>query len=204
MDRCDPSPPRPFETQPLLDDPQNSALTAVIEPVCAAHGVELVDVSVSREPGGAVLRVLIDRERPELAGDEGAPPQPGSGVSLSDCQAVSRDLSVALDVNEAVAPKIRYRLEVSSPGLDRPLTRRRDFERFAGHEVRVQTRAPLAEDKSPEGAGARRKFQGVLRGLEGEEVRVEDGSASFRIPLAAIARAHLVYRFAPKAQGKHR
>ncbi len=196
----------------MLDDPQNSALTAVIEPVCAAHGVELVDVSVSREPGGAVLRVLIDRERPELVGEGDVPPAPGSGVSLSDCQAVSRDLSVALDVNEAVAPKIRYRLEISSPGLDRPLTRRRDFERFAGHEVRVQTRAPLAEPadaaKAPEGAGGRRKFQGVLRGLEGEQVRVEDGATSFRIPLEAIARAHLVYRFASsgrsKAHGKHR
>ena len=77
----------------MLDDPQNNTLLAVIDPVCLAHGVELVDVSISREPGGAVLRVLIDRERPELA-TEGEPPQPGSGVSLADCQAVSRDLSV--------------------------------------------------------------------------------------------------------------
>lgn len=184
----------------MLDDPQSNALLAVIEPVCLAHGVELVDVSISREPGGAVLRVLIDRERPELA-VEGEPPQPGSGVSLADCQLVSRDLSVALDVNESVAPKIRYRLEVSSPGLDRPLTRKRDFERYVGHEVRVQTRLPLAGD-------ARRKFNGVLRGLEGENVRVEDGAAVFAIPLSAIAKANLVYKFAQKsaqkAHGKHR
>lgn len=191
----------------LLDDPQTNALTAVIEPVCVAHGVELVDVSVSREPGGAVLRVLIDRERPELAGPqaaaEGAPPQPGSGVSLTDCQDVSRDLSVALDVNESVAPKIRYRLEVSSPGLDRPLTRRRDFERYVGHEVRVQTRLPLAGDASSE-AGARRKFNGVLRGLEGDNVKVIDGAAVFDIPLGAIAKANLVFKFAEKRHGKQR
>jgi ribosome maturation factor RimP len=191
----------------MLEDPQTQPLTAVIEPVCAAHGVELVDVSILREPGGAVLRVLIDRERPELA-PEGEAPQPGrdgrptssallppgSGVSLADCQDVSRDLSVALDVNEAVAPKIRYRLEVSSPGLDRPLTRRRDFERFAGHEVRVQTRLPLPGDDN------RRKFNGVLRGLEGDKVRVEDGPATFEIPLTAIAKANVVYKFAPKSK----
>jgi ribosome maturation factor RimP len=174
----------------MLDDPQNSALTAVIDPVCVAHGVELVDVSVLREPGGAVLRVLIDRARPE--GEE------GSAVSLSDCQDVSRDLSVALDVNEAVAPKIRYRLEVSSPGLDRPLTRRRDFERYAGHEVRVQTRLPLPADP------ARRKFHGVLRGLDGDNVRVEDGALHFDIPLASIAKANLVYKFAQKSNGRQR
>lgn len=181
----------------LLDDPQTNALTAVIEPVCLAHGVELVDVSVLREPGGAVLRVLIDRERPELAAPD-APPQPGSGVSLADCQDVSRDLSVALDVNEAVAPKVRYRLEVSSPGLDRPLTRRRDFERYAGHEVRVQTRLPLPGDD------ARRKFAGVLRGLAGDNVQVIDGAAVFDIPLTAIAKANLVFKFAQKSHGKQR
>ena len=182
----------------MLDDPQTNALLAVIDPVCLAHGVELIDVSIAREPGGAVLRVLIDRERPELA-TEGEPPQPGSGVSLADCQGVSRDLSVALDVNEAVAPKIRYRLEVGSPGLDRPLTRRRDFERYAGHEVRVQTRMPLPAGETP-----RRKFNGVLRGLDGDNVRLDDGAASFEIPLASIAKANLVYRFAQKTHGKHR
>jgi ribosome maturation factor RimP len=169
----------------MLEDASNQPLVAVIEPVCLAHGLELVDVSVLREPGGAVLRVLIDR--PAGSGE-----QLGSGVSLSDCQSVSRDLSVALDVNEGVAPKIRYRLEVSSPGLDRPLTRRRDFEKFAGNEVRVQTRLPLPGDD------ARRKFHGRLEGLEGDNVRVVDGQAVFQIPLTAIAKANVVYRFAQK------
>jgi ribosome maturation factor RimP len=173
----------------MLEDPQIQPLTAVIEPVCAAHGVELVDVSVLREPGGAVLRVLIDRAAPELPA-EGETPV-GSGVSLADCQEVSRDLSVALDVNEAVAPKIHYRLEVSSPGLDRPLTRRRDFEKYAGKEVRVQTRMPMHGEN-------RRRFAGVLRGIEGDTVRLEDGGATFEIPLTAIAKANVVYKFAEK------
>ncbi len=179
----------------MLDDPQTQPLTAVIEPVCLAHGVELVDVSVSREPGGAVLRVLIDRERGDLEGE-----QIGSGVSLADCQDVSRDLSVALDVNEAVAPKIRYRLEVSSPGLDRPLTRRKDFEKYAGREVHVQTRLPLPGEVPAPGANPRRKFHGVLEGVEGETVRVVDGPAVFQIPLAAIAKANVVHRFAQKSK----
>jgi len=175
----------------MLEDPQTQPLTAVIEPVCAAHGVELVDVSVLREPGGAVLRVLIDREAPVPAA-EGETPV-GSGVSLADCQEVSRDLSVALDVNEAVAPKIRYRLKVSSPGLDRPLKRRRDFEKYAGKEVRVQTRMPM-------GGENRRRFGGVLRGIEGDTVRLEDGADTFEIPLTAIAKANVVYKFAQKSK----
>lgn len=179
----------------MLDDPQTQPLTAVIEPVCAAHGVELVDVSILREPGGAVMRVLIDRDRPDVPGD-----QPGSGVSLSDCQDVSRDLSVALDVNEAVAPKIRYRLEVSSPGLDRPLTRARDFQKYAGHEVRVMTRLPLPGDAASSEGNGRRKFNGVLKGLEGDKVRVEDGPSTFEIPLTAIAKANVVYKFAQKSK----
>ena len=103
-----------------------TALLAVIEPVCQAHGVELVDASFVREPGGAILRVLIDRAR-----GEGPSEVPGSGVSLADCQGVSRDLSVALDVHQDVTPSGRYRLEVGSPGLDRPLVKRSDFEPFA-------------------------------------------------------------------------
>lgn len=177
----------------MLDDSANAALIAVIEPVCTAHGVELVDVSVMREPGGAVMRILIDREmdgrETSIEGE-----QVGSGVSLADCQGVSRDLSVALDVNEAVAPKIRYRLEVSSPGLDRPLTRRKDFEKYAGKEVRVQTRLPIS------GEDSRRKFNGVLKGLDGDRIRVEDGPAVFQIPLSAIAKANVVYRFAQKSK----
>src|SRR5689334_12618316 len=101
---------------------QKSRLEALAAPVCAAHGVELVDIRFNREPGGAVLRVFIDRERPE--GTAG-------GVSLEDCQGVSRDLSTALDVDEDLIAGA-YRLEVSSPGVERPLVKARDFERYAG------------------------------------------------------------------------
>ena len=86
-------------------------------------------------------------------------------------------------------PGGRYRLEVSSPGLDRPLVKRRDFERFANREIRVQTRVPLA------GTPDRRKVQGVLRGLDGDVVRIEEGSQSWEIPFADISKANVVFRF---------
>ena len=160
------------------------AIEAVADPVCAAHGVSLVDVVWTMDRGGPVLRVLIDRDRPDLADGE-----PGSGVSVEDCQGVSRDLSTALDVHDRIVPSGRYRLEVSSPGLDRPLVKERDFARFVGREVKVQTRAPLP------GTADRKKVQGVLRGLEDGQVRVEDGPQTWAVPFEDIVKAHIVYRF---------
>jgi ribosome maturation factor RimP len=168
-----------------MTDIDRTALESVVEPVCKAHGVELVDVQWAVDQGGAVLRVLIDRERADLATAE---IPVGSGVSLEDCKAVSRDLSTALDVHERVVPSGRYRLEVSSPGLDRPLVKRAHFERFVGTEVKVQTRVPFDPD-------GRRKVQGVLRGIEGDAVHVESGGKVFAIPLADVAKANVVYRF---------
>lgn len=163
-------------------------IESVVQPICRAHGVELVDVVYAREPGGAVLRILIDRERPELAS------KPGSGVTLEDCKAVSRDVGTALDVHEDALPAARYRLEVGSPGLDRPLVKPADFERFAGAEAKVQTRVEV-----PGADPARRKFSGTLRGLVAgaavPTVRLEDGALVLEIPVSAISKAHLVPRF---------
>jgi ribosome maturation factor RimP len=159
------------------------AIMEIVEPVCAVHGVELVDVQWSSDRGGAVLRVLIDREGAVDAGGT------GSGVSIDDCQRVSRDLSTALDVHERVVPAGRYRLEVSSPGLDRPLVKKRDFERFTGQDVKVQTRAPLA------GTTDRRKVQGVLRGLDGDVVRIEEGKTTHSVRFDEIVKANVVYKF---------
>jgi ribosome maturation factor RimP len=163
-------------------------LRSVIEPICVAHGVALVDARMTTERG-AVLRVLIERVASSSA--EGADTSDTqSGVSLADCQNVSRDLSTALDVAEGVAPTGNYRLEVSSPGIERPLITSQDFTRFAGREVRVQSIRPIA---------GRRRFQGVLQGLAAERmpetVRVSQEGETFEIPLADITKANLVYRF---------
>jgi ribosome maturation factor RimP len=140
--------------------------------------VELVDIRYLREPGGAVIRVIIDREVPGL--------EVGSGVSLEDCTAISRDASTALDVHEDLLPAGGYRLEVSSPGLERPLVKLTDFERFAGHEVKVKTRTPI--DKQ-------RRFRGRLRGVVDQSIELEDGDKVVHIPHGDIAQANLVYRF---------
>ncbi len=146
-------------------------------PVCLAHGLELVDVRF-RQERGRVLRVIVERLR--------ANGQAQSGVSLSDCQAVSRDLSTLMDVNEDVAPAGSYRLEVSSPGLERPLFKVRDYLRFQGREVKIQTRTRVQE---------RRRFQGWLVGVQGDEVVIEQDGMTVGIPFAEIAKANLVYRF---------
>ena len=101
--------------------------------VLASHGLDLFDVEFRRESAGMVLRVRIDRQGVEVAGKE--------SVSVDDCAKVSRDLSAVLDV-EAVVPGA-YVLEVSSPGLDRPLRDAADYRRFAGRRAKVVMREPV-------------------------------------------------------------
>jgi ribosome maturation factor RimP len=160
----------------LNDTNQLERLRELVAPVCRAHGLELVDARFITDRG-AVLRVLI--ERPEEATGQ-------SGVSLADCQAVSRDLSTLLDVEHDALPRGSYRLEVGSPGLDRPLFSRRDFERFTGREVDVRTNRPF---------DGRRRLQGVLRGVEGDGIKLDLGGQELRVPLTEIAKANLVFRF---------
>lgn len=160
-------------------------LRNAIAPICQAHDLELVDVRFTSEHGMA-LQVLIER-----------PGQPvgHSGVSLGDCQAVSRDVSAVLDAEPGTSsaashnvalPGGAYRLEVSSPGVERPLVSVRDFQRFAGNEVMLRTSRPIA---------GRRRINGVLRGIEGEIVKLSVGEEELAVPLNEIARANLVYQF---------
>lgn len=153
----------------------------MVEPICRAHGVELVHVVKAAERGGAVLRVFIDRP-----GNTG---EPGEGVTVAECQAVSRDLGPALEVHDPAAAG--YRLEVSSPGLDRPLVKLRDYERFAGREVKVTTFAPVSDGQGNE----RRKFQGTLLGADDESVRLEVDGSELQLPRSEISKANVVYRF---------
>ncbi len=155
-------------------------LEELTEPVCNAHGVELVEVRQIQGPGGWTLRITIDRARDD--------DQLGSAVNVDDCANVSRDVSTALDVHEDIMPGA-FHLEVSSPGLERPLIKLSDFERFAGQLAMVRTGATL-EGRS------RRKFEGVLRGVDGAQVRIEQrNGVELLIPHEAIERAHLVPSF---------
>ena len=153
-------------------------LQQLIEPICLSHGVELVDVRYLREPKGAVIRVIIDRAVPGL--------EVGSGVSLEDCTAVSRDVSTSLDVHQDVLPSGAFRLEVSSPGLERPLVKLSDFERFSGHEVKVKTETPIDRQ---------RRFRGTLLRVVDQNIELDQDGKVLSIPHAVIAKANLVYRF---------
>ena len=135
----------------------------MVEPAVAGLGYELVDVQASN--GGRMLRLFIDK--------------PG-GITVDDCATVSRHLTRVLAVEG-----IDYeRLEVSSPGLDRPLRRGEDFARFAGHKAEVRMRRP--------DASGRKRFVGVLRGTEAGRVQLELDGRTIGLDLADVERAKLV------------
>ena len=139
----------------------------IAEPLCLAEGLELVHVEYAPEAGGRTLRLYIDK--------------PG-GVSLDDCVNVSRQLNDLLDIELDMEQS--YRLEVSSPGLERPLGKVRDFEKYKGRRVRIKTRQPIE---------GRKTFTGILAGFSGENVELTINSERFLIPYQGIARARLVY-----------
>lgn len=157
------------------------SLEQALEERAETLGFELVELERAGSKTRPVLRVRVDR--PDSV--------PGQGVSLEDCARISRALEAYLDELEGMPAS--YVLEVSSPGVERPLVRRRDFERFRGQEVAVRGYAPLV------GRGTKR-LQGELLALEdapeGEQVRLklEDGEEVV-VPRADIARAHLVFRW---------
>jgi ribosome maturation factor RimP len=147
-------------------------LRQVIEPVVEAAGLELVDVSLVRGRQPWSLRVTLDT----TAGDGRVP------VDL--CAAVSRELGTHLDAADAIP--VSYRLEVSSPGLDRLLAREKDFSAACGAEVAIETRLPL---------DGRRRFRGTLVAFESGIAHLLVDGTGFRIPFEAVARAHTLFRF---------
>ena len=152
----------------------------IAERVAASYGLDIFDVQFRREAPGMVLRVRIDRPGSKATAED--------SVTVDDCARVSRDLSAILDVDDVVP--MAYTLEVSSPGLDRPLTRAEDYERFAGR------RAKLVMREKVDGQGY---FKGQLGGIEDGPVKVvviegEDGR-THRVPLDVITRANLEVDF---------
>jgi ribosome maturation factor RimP len=154
-----------------------SQVRSIADRVAASYGLEIFDVSFRREGPGMVLRVQIDRPGPAATADE--------SVSVADCASVSRDLSAILDVDDVVA--VAYTLEVSSPGLDRPLTRPDDYDRFAGRFAKLVMREPVDGQKY---------FKGRLGGVESGHVLIEgEDRRTHRVPLGIIARANLEVEF---------
>lgn len=141
-------------------------LQQMLEPVVESLGYELVLLEYSPSPKNALLRLYID----------GA-----AGIGLDDCERVSKEVSGVLDVEDPI--RSAYRLEVSSPGLDRPLVKPAHFERFAGQRARVQLLAPL---------NGRRRFAGAIRGVAGGVLTLDTEEGIAEIPLSEIDRARLV------------
>jgi ribosome maturation factor RimP len=163
-------------------------LRATAERVAQSYGLEIFDVQLRREAIGTVLRVIIDRP------DRGVPEAFEDAVGIDECQRVSHDLSALLDVEPDIEHELEaagalaqnYTLEVSSPGLDRPLRHEADYRRFAGRLAKVVTTAPL------DGQSA---FAGRILGVEDGVVILEEGRKRHRVPVAQIKRGQLAVEF---------
>lgn len=149
----------------MRQDPFN--LRGLLEPAVTALGCELVGIEYQPSGKHSLLRVYIDKP---------------DGVNVDDCSAVSYQVSGLLDVEDPIPGN--YTLEVSSPGLDRPLFVARDFERFAGHEVKLRMRFPVE---------GQRNFRGLLQGLREQQVVIEDQDGKrISLPLDQVEQARLV------------
>lgn len=146
-----------------------NALKELIEPAVSALGLELWGLEFNSAGRHSTLRIFID-------GPE--------GVTVDDCARVSHQVSGVLDVEDPITEQ--YTLEVSSPGVDRPLFTLQQFEAYAGHQVQLRLRVPFE---------GRRKFKGILNGVEGDEVLLVVENEEYLLPIDYIDRASVVPQF---------
>ncbi len=138
---------------------------AIILPIVLNEGMEVVDIEYRRESGGWVLRLILDKE---------------GGVTLDDCTRVSQEAGRSLDVEDIIPTS--YALEVSSPGLTRPLKTEKDFMKYLHRLVKVKTVDPIEN---------RRQFKGTLLGVSENGVEIQAEGRVFQIPLSNVAKANL-------------
>ena len=156
----------------IVEQGMSARVAAIVEPILEELGFRLVRVRISGADG---CTVQIMAERPD------------GTMTVDDCETASRALSPALDIADPI--ERTYRLEISSPGMDRPLVRRSDFERHIGHRLKVELAMAVA---------GRRRFQGVLLGVEGEFARIRGddapagGASEIPLRLEDMAEARLV------------
>jgi ribosome maturation factor RimP len=148
----------------MLNDVSNR-IKILAEPILFDEGMELVDVEYRRETNGWVLRLIVDKE---------------GGVSLDDCSRVSQTVGRMLDVEDFIESP--YHLEVSSPGLDRPLKSEKDFLKYRNRKIRVKTSTPILD---------RRQFKGKLLGVTGDGIQLQIDGEIVSIPLSSVAKANL-------------
>lgn len=148
---------------------KHDQLTEMLAPVVASLGCELWGLEYLSQGRHSTLRLYIDKE---------------DGVGLEECEKVSRQVGAVLDVEDPIAGE--YTLEVSSPGMDRPLYTLEQFSRYAGEQVNVKLRSAFE---------GRRKFSGTLRGVEDDEVLVVVDDTEYLLPIELIEKANIVPRF---------
>ena len=150
-------------------------IAAIVDGLLVPLGMERVDLEYKREGHGMVLRLYIDK--------------PG-GIRLDDCADISRELSALLDVDDIIPN--RYTLEVSSPGLNRPLVKETDYRRYAGKLVKIRTRQLVPDDRGT----MRKTFTGELLGIDDGIVRIRlKEGPSAALPLSGIAKANLEFEW---------
>ena len=145
---------------------QHSELIELLEPVITALGYEMLGIEYFKQKDGSLLRLYIDSD---------------AGITIDDCTRVNHQVIGVLDVHDPI--KERYHLEISSPGLDRPLFTLKQFQRFLGQQVKIKLREKIDE---------RRKFTGVIKAIEETAVLVSEEGNDYLIPADVIDSAHLV------------
>jgi ribosome maturation factor RimP len=161
------------EERIVVESGLEARIARIVEPVAEGLGFRLVRVKVS-SMNGATVQIMAER--------------PDGSMTVGECETLSRDISPALDVEDPMSEA--YNLEVSSPGIDRPLVRRSDFERWSGHEAKIEMARALE---------GRKRFRGVLAGLDGDLLKMTlpakskvDSDQVVALPLADIGEARLV------------
>lgn len=148
----------------------NKEVTRLIEPIIEDMGFELVDVRYVSQQGRSVLRIFVDKE---------------GGISIDDCAHVSREIGELIDVKDIIDHA--YVLEVSSPGLDRPLVKEKDFQKAIGKKIKVKTAVQI---------GNRKNFMGYLRGVNKGGVSLEvENDKMVLLKLGNVVKANIVYEF---------
>lgn len=144
-------------------------LWELFEPVVNGMGYDLIEIEHFPNPKHGVLRLYIDKE---------------DGITIDDCSQVSRQISALIDVEDPV--RGQFNLEVSSPGMDRPLRKLRDFQRFCGSKVKLKTTVPLE---------GQRNFSGRLLEADEEKLVIETETEEITLPMTAIEKARIVSEF---------
>ena len=170
----------------------HAKLITIIEPAVEAAGFELADLRFVLEQGGWTLRVQISLP---LHDSEDLTAVAADQVDIADCEEISRELSAVLDVEDPIPQA--YSLEVSSPGIDRPLRTARHFAHFVGGDAKIALAIPLQTE-----TGDRRNFRGTLKGVDADQVLIECDGQLFKLPIADIDNAKLVPDWDAVMRGK--